>query len=498
MQSHLRFSIDPWHTRLQQRHPFSLTMAFKMNEWKGKSAWSIADNFAQQVLSFVIFAILARWLTPHEFGLLAIAHLMVLFARMSVLDALAMPVVRGLDTSDALFDWLFTLCTLVSLLLAATMALLSPLLARFFGAPALMPVLLGMSLAIVLFGLVRAHEARLLREGNYRLLAIRSIVSVCTGGAVALIMAYRGAGAMALVMQQLTTGGVALLIAVVAEWRIWRPHWNWSNTLIRTHASEMTKVSTSTLLNYANNNGDTALVSVLLGPTATGLYSFVKRILSAAYLVIGASLGRVGITLFVQQQADPALLRRSYARMLGMTLLLLVPVYALVTALAEPMVVVVFGEQWRPSAPLFGWLSVIYLAQAIFALGQNLSFATGHSARVPKLALTQLLIAVACALLFMRWLGVMGIAAGFGIGSLLGMLAMQRAIARQLDFSLRSMLLTVLPMGIGAVMGTAFLRVLAPAGLQITGWFSLFFAGASGLLAYALSAVLVGRFVNRS
>lgn len=469
-----------------------------MGEWKGKSAWSIADNFAQQALSFIIFALLARWLTPHAFGLLAIAHLMVLFVRMSILDALAMPVVRAQSASNALFDWLFTLCSVAALLLAAVMALLSPLLASFFDAPELLSVLLGMSLAIVLNGLVRAHEARLLREGNFRLLAIRSIVSVSCGGALALYLALRGAGAMALVAQQLATGLIALLIAVVAEWRIWRPHWRWSNALIRTHAREMQKVSTSALLNYANNNGDAALVSVLFGPTATGLYNLVKRVLSAAYLIIGASLGRVGISLFVQQQSDPALLRRSYARMLGMTLLLLVPVYALVTALAEPMVVIVFGEQWRPSAPLFGWLSVIYLAQAIFALGQNLSFATGHSARVPKLALTQLLIAVACALLFMRWLGVMGIAAGFAIGSLLGMLAMQRAIARQLDFSLRSMLLTVLPMGIGAVMGTAFLRVLAPAGLQITGWFSLFFAGASGLLAYALSAVLVGRFVNRS
>lgn len=45
------------------------------------------------------------------------------------------------------------------------------------------------------------------------------------------------------------------------------------------------------------------------------------------------------------------------------------------------------AQQWRPSAPLFGWLSVAYLGQTAFALGQNLSFATGQGARVPKLAL---------------------------------------------------------------------------------------------------------------
>ncbi|WP_157648607.1 oligosaccharide flippase family protein [Thiobacillus denitrificans] len=468
-----------------------------MSNWKGKSVWSMADNFAQQALSFVIFAILAHWLTPHEFGLLAIAHLMVQFVRLTLLDAMAMPVVRGLDSSDMLFDWLFTLCTAVSLVLAAAMALSSPLLVRFFGTPELMPVLLGMSLVIVLYGLVRAHEARLLRQGNFRLLAIRSICSVCAGGAVALFMVYRGAGAMALVAQQLTTGIVALLIALVAEWRIWRPRWAWSNTLIRAHASEMGSVGTSALLNYANNSGDTALVSVLLGPYATGLYNLAKRVLSAAYLVIGASLGRVSVTLFVQQQTDPAALRRTYARMLAMTLLLLVPVYTIATALAEPMVVIVFGEQWRPSAPLFGWLSVAYLGQAAFALGQNLSFATGQSARVPKLALKQLLMAMVFALVLVRWNGVTGIAAGFAVGSVAGMVAMQLAIRRQLDMSLRSFVLTVLPAGVGAVLGVALVRILPLAGMQVTGWFSLVFAGTAGLLAYGVSTALVRLLVNR-
>ena len=468
-----------------------------MSEWKGKSVWSIADNLAQQALSFVIFAVLAHWLTPHEFGLLAIAHLMVQFVRMTLLDAMAMPVVRGLDSSDAVFNWLFTLCTAVSLVLAAAMALSSPLLVRFFGTPELMPVLLGMSLVIVLYGLVRAHEARLLREGNFRLLAIRSICSVSAGGAVALFMVYQGAGAMALVAQQITTGIVALLIALVAEWRIWRPQWAWSSALIRTHASEMSKVSTSALLNYANTSGDAALVSVLLGPYATGLYNLAKRVLSAAYLVIGASLGRVSVTLFVQQQRDPAALRQTYARMLAMTLLLLVPVYTLVTALAEPMVVIVFGEQWRPSAPLFGWLSVAYLGQAAFALGQNLSFATGHSARVPKLALAQMVIAMALAFLLVRWNGVTGVAAGFAIGSMAGMLAMKFAISRQLDMPLRSFVLTVLPAGMGAALGAVLVRILPLAGLQVTGWFSLIFAGIAGLLAYSASAALVRLLVNR-
>lgn len=468
-----------------------------MNAWKGRSAWSIADNFAQQALSFVIFAILARWLTPHEFGLLAIAHLMVQFVRMTVLDAIAMPVVRGLDSSDALFDWLFTLCAVVSLVLAGVMALLSPALVRFFDTPELMPVLLGMSLVVVLYGLVRSHEARLLREGNFRLLAIRSICAVSAGGVVAWVMVQQGAGAMALVAQQITTGFVALLIAVGAEWRIWRPRLVWSPTLIRCHAREMGKVSASAVLNYGNTSGDAALVSVLLGPYATGVYNLAKRVLSAAYLVIGASLGRVGVTLFVQQQRDQAAMRQTYAHMLTLTLLLMAPVYSIATALAEPMVVVAFGAQWRSSAPLFGWLSVAYLAQTASLLGQNLSFTTGHSGRVARLALVQLLVATVLAFALARWLGNVGIAAGFAAGSLAGMVAMQFGVARQLGMSWADFIPTILPAGVGAALAVLLLSILPQAGMRVDGWYSLVLASLAGVLAYGAGARVMQWLITR-
>lgn len=424
-------------------------------KWAARSVWSILDNLVQQVLSFVIFLILARWLTPHEFGLLAIAHLMVLFTRMSLLDALAMPVVRAPEANDRLFDWLFTICTVVSLIVAAVMALLAWPMARFFGAPDLTLVLVGMSLPVVLFGLGRAHDARLLREGNFRVTAIRSLCSVSAGGVVALWLAARGAGAMALVAQQVVTGVVALLVALVAEWPRWRPRWHWSRELLREHRAETRRVGLNACIGYANTNGDAALVSVLLGPHATGLYNLAKRVLSAGYLVIAASLSRVGVSLFVQRQGDPVALAQAYRRMLGWTLLLLAPMYALVSLAAEPLVVIAFGERWRESAPLFGWLSVAYVAQSVFWLGQNLSFATRRSDRVLRLSTLQLVITAALAASLSPW-GMQGIAAGVALGSVAGCLLMQVAVHRQLSISSLSFMRATLP----ATMGTASIAAL--------------------------------------
>lgn len=430
-----------------------------------RSFWSILDNLVQQVLSFAIFLILARWLTPHEFGLLAIAHLVVQFHRMSLLDALAMPVVRAPQADDRLFDWLFTICTVASLLVAAVMVLLAWPMARFFDAPDLTWVLVGMSLSVVLFGLGRAHDGRLLREGNFKVMAIRSLCSVTAGGAVALWLATRGAGAMALVAQQVVMGVVALVVAVAAEWRHWRPRWNWSRELLREHRGETRRIGLNACVNYANNNGDAALVSVLLGPHATGLYNLAKRVLSAAYLVIASSLSRVGVSLFVQRQGDPAALAHAYRRMLGWTLLLLAPMYALVSLAAEPLVVIAFGERWRESASLFGWLSVAYVAQAAFWLGQNLSFATRQSARVLKLSTVQLAVTAVLAAALSPW-GMQGIAAGVALGSVAGCVLMQLAVHRQLSISSLSFVRSTLPATLGTASVAALLWSLPHAGID--------------------------------
>jgi O-antigen/teichoic acid export membrane protein len=471
-----------------------------MADWKGKSVWSVLDNFAQQALSFGIFAMLARLLSPTEFGLLAIAHLVVQFVRMTVFDALAMPVLRSANVESSgtnPFDWLFSLCALTSLVLATLMALTASQFATWYGTPELRPVFVGMSLVIILYGLVRAHEARLLREGNFRLLAIRSVVSVGAGGAVALVLARQGAGAMALVGQQIATGLVALVIAVSAEWRVWRPRWVWSNTLLRLHRAEMGRVCLSALLSYGKNNIDVAIVSLLLGSYSTGLYNLAKRVTSAVFLIIGTSLGRVGVSQFVQEKDHPHNLRRSYLDLLTMCLLLMVPIYTLAAQLAEPLVSLAFGPQWLPSAALFGWLGIAYVGQAAFELGQNILFAKGMIARLPRLALMQLLLASGGALGLGYAVGLPGVVAGFSLGSLVGTANMQWVIGRQLSIDHKALWQSARPAVLAALCAATVVRGLQMADLAVTGWPSLVATGVAGLTAYAAVAVWLYRGTRR-
>jgi O-antigen/teichoic acid export membrane protein len=206
-------------------------------------------------------------------------------------------------------------------------------------------------------------------------------------------------------------------------------------------------------------------VSVLFGPHVTGLYNLAKRVLSAAYLVVGSSLSKVGVSLFVQRQGDPVALAQAYTRLLCWTLLLLAPLYAVVSLLAEPLVVLAFGEKWRASASLFGWMSVAFVGQSAFWLGQNLSFATRQSKRALRLSTLQLVLSAVLAVSLSRF-GMQGVAAGMALGSLAGCIAMQVAVYRQLGLSGRAFLRATLPAALGTAAAGAVLWGLPHVGLD--------------------------------
>jgi len=459
------------------------------------SFWSVADNFAQQALSFVIFTVLARWLTPQAFGLLAIAHLQVQFVRFAVLDALALPVLRSEEADTKLFSWLFTQCTWVSMIFAGLMALGAPALATYFESRELIPIIFGMSGVIVLYGLGRAHDAILLRQARFKLLALRSLFSVTTGGAVAIALAYQGHGALALVAQQLTTTSVALIISFTSEWQRWHPRWYFSMPLMRKYGRESANASVSSMLNYANGNGDAALVSVILGPQATGLYNLAKRITLAVSLMISASLGRVATSLFLKDATDSTLLGEHYRRMTALMMSALVLIFGLIANFSEPITRIIFGPQWLPAAPVLIILSISGIFQASFNIGQGLSLATGHARRAVRLGSLQLIAAIALSLV-LAWKGVVGMALGFGIAAVISACLMYRIIHQQIHMSLMRGLIPLAPSLLGVICLTVISQLTRVHYPTITSWWLLIVVNLVATIGYLIIFFLAKTFLD--
>ena len=426
------------------------------------SMWSIVDNLAQQVLSFVVFAVLARFLAPDAFGLLTVAHLFILFTRMVVFDAIAMPIVRSSEPNDRLYSWVFTCCTAAGLLLAGLMFFSAGIVSSLFRAPELRTVLQGMSASVLFFGLVRAYEARLVRNMMFRQLAIRSIVSVTIGGIIGIVLAGSGRGAMSLVVQQVTASGLALVL-VVAQSR-WLPRIVFDRALTRKYWDDIRQVGMSGILGFANNNGDSLLVSIFLGPYATGLYNLAKRVTSAVYLVIASSMHKVALPVFSNAGTDLAALRQGYLKIFGITLFCVAPLLCFQAVLAEPLVAAVFGAKWLPAAPIVGVLALLYLVSSIMQLNDYLYFALGKN-RVPVLlGIAQLTLATASAASFYQF-GLLGMSLSFCGAYLLVFPVSQLLLNRALGLNARMVWYALAPPLVGSIilsLGLAAYRLLMP------------------------------------
>jgi O-antigen/teichoic acid export membrane protein len=455
------------------------------------SMWSMIDNLAQQVLSFAVFAVLAHFLAPAAFGLLTVAHLFILFTRMVVFDAIAMPIVRSAAPDDKVYSWIFTMCTSAGVLLAGAMFFSAGAISVLFRAPELEHVLQGMSASILFFGLVRAYEARLVRNMKFRQLAIRSIGSVLVGGVLGIVLAVQGWGAMSLVVQQVTASGLGLVL-VVAQSRWW-PRIVFDRALTRRYIDDIRQVGIAGILGFANANGDSLLVGLFLGPYATGLYNLAKRMTSAVYLVIASSMHKVALPVFSDAGTDLSALQRGYLKIFGITLFCVGPLLCFQAVLARPLVAAVFGAKWLPAASTVSVLAVLYMMSSIMQLNDYLFFALGKN-RVPvRCGIAQLTLAAGLSAVFHRY-GLIGMSLSFCAAYLMVYPVSQVLLSRSLGLSARGMWFALAPplagsivlsLGLGAYLelmpdhftntalvagGVVIACVLYPAMVIATGW----------------------------
>lgn len=463
------------------------------------AAWSMLDNLAQQVLSFAIFVVLARFLLPEHFGILAVAHLMLGAIRQVVFDAIALPAARAAQPDDALYSRTFRHCAAVGLLLGGVMAAAAGGVARLYGQPELEPVLRWMSLAVVCVGCARAYEARLARQMAFRVLAIRSIVSVSIGGLVGILLALRGHGVMALVAQQVVGAALALLMLVAQAG--WVPRLRGGAEPATRERREVAHVGLSGLMNFLTTNGDILLVSILLGSHATGLYNFAKRITSAVYLVVGSSMIKVAITAFAEALDDgPHGLRKAYVRVLGVTLFVMAPVLAGLGALAVPLIDAVFGPVWAPAAPLVAVLGVLHLMLAVHQTNDYLLFAVGRR-RVPVLrGVLQVALAAAFAsVAAAAGAGVVAVSLAFVAASVLVWPWAQHSAAAPLDSGFLSLAGALkAPLLAAAAMLAALVPLAAEAAAYLPPWAVVAAGAGVGALAYLLAYLLITRLSRSS
>ena len=344
-------------------------------------------NFVEKVLvkgaSFVIGIILARLLSPSDFGLIGMLAVFISISNVFIEGGLAKALIQRKDCQDIDFSTAFVSNVGMSLVIYLVLFLSAPLIAAFYDEPILTDITRILSLNFVFGSFNIVQRAKLMANVDFKSLAQINVITTIVSGLVGIMMAYLGAGVWTLVGQTLCSSIVLLfLFPIYSKW---------------TPSIKFSKNSFCQLFNFGSKLMITGIYSVILNNISTicigrfykssqlGFYTrasqFSEMISSTLYDV----MGNVTFPVLSHLQDERDRLIAVYRRSLFLTAMIIFPIMILCALLARPLVLILLTDKWLPCVVLMQWLFLARMFTPLSAINMNILNAVGRSDLFMKL-----------------------------------------------------------------------------------------------------------------
>jgi len=346
---------------------------------------TISSQGTQFVIQSIATVVLARLLTPADFGIVAmvtaVTGLGVAFADLGLSEA----TIQRKDVSHDQVSTLFWTNVAIGLSFMCVTIALAPVLAWFYKEPGLKDVAFLLSLTFLISGLKVQHDALLKRQMRFASLAIRDVASWVVAVPIAISLAWRGAGYWALVALPL----IVNFVAMVLSWLMvrWMPGLPRRSAGIGSMIVFGGNVAASYVVMTMNRSADNVLIGWHWGAGPLGLYSRAYNLLMLPVRQLSAPASSVAVPTFSRIQGEPERFARYYLRAANLIMWISAPVLGFLFVAAEPVIVLVLGKQWREAAPVFQILAISALGQLLLEMTIWLFVSRGQSGRLLKVLL---------------------------------------------------------------------------------------------------------------
>lgn len=346
---------------------------------------TLTSQGAQFLLQSVTTIVLARLLTPADFGLVAMVTAITGLAFAFSDFGLSEATIQRKEITHEQVSTLFWINVAIGLGLTLVTAALGPVLSRFYRDPRLTGIALLLSLNFLFGGLRVQPNALLQRQMRFSSLAFRDVTSYVIAVPVAITMAWRGAGYWALVALPLTMNFVQMAVS----WMMvhWRPGLPSRDAKVGSMVSFGGRVSASYLMFNMNRSFDSILIGWYWGAAPLGLYSRAYNLLMLPVRQLSRPASNVAIPAFSRLQDDPELFARYFLRAIGLIIWITAPIFGFLFVSAKPVITLVLGAKWVESAPVFQILVIAALGQLLLESTIWLFVSRGQSGRLLNLLL---------------------------------------------------------------------------------------------------------------
>ncbi|MCB5161515.1 lipopolysaccharide biosynthesis protein [Marinomonas algarum] len=449
--------------------------------------WNFAEQLARRGIGVAVTLLLAYFLTPEDFGLVAMMAVFLALGGTLMASGFQQALIRLKEATQLDFNTAFYANIALGLVAYIILYNAAPRIALFYEQPDLVSLIRVAALAVIVNSLQVVQVSILSRQLNFKAQLKANLPAALLSGLLAVSLAYYGWGAWALVVQML----VSAILITVFLWmqRIWRPSLSFCFTSLGHMYNFGYKLFLSGVLDIVFKNMYVIVLAKVFSSSVAGIYFFAEKIKELVISQLVTSIQTVTYPALSTMQDDDVRLKVGYRKVLAMTTFLMFPTMLFLAALSQPLFEFLLPKKWWPAVEYLQLMTLAGLLIPLHSINLNILKIKGRSDIFLYLEIIKKIMS---ALIFFVSIdyGVTGILIGQIISSVLSYIPNSYFSKRLIGYSVRQQLTDFLPGLVSSAVIAGFIFSLQ-AWVQ---WWALAELVVFGLLAglmYLLSANLL-------
>lgn len=405
--------------------------------------WVAIEKYSIMAVQFISGLILARLLTPYDYGCIGMLAIFMVVARSIIDSGFGSALIQKKRPTQEDYSTIFYWNIGMALIMYGVLFVTSPYIAAFYRLPELSNILRvqGLLLFVTALSIVQANQLR--KTFKFKKIALATILASVTSLAVGVVMAYNGYGVWSLVALNMVSAIVPMLI----YWLTckWRPMLVFSVESFKKLFSFGFFMFLTNIINNIGNNIQGLLIGRFYTPATMGYYGKANSIESLASHSISTILTQVTYPLYAEAQDDKKILVNAIKKITMSLAYISFPMMFLLIMLAKPLFVILYSEKWLPSVPYFQLLCIAGLAACLQAVNAQSIAAIGKSKVMFKWTIVKRVLGLLFLLVGFWLFDIWGLLVGMVISAWIIYLINATLVSRYIGYKLYKQLLDLLP-----------------------------------------------------
>lgn len=357
------------------------------------SFWSAIDNVAQYGVGFIVSIILARLLSPDDYGLLGIIGIFTVVCNAIINGGFSSALIRKKDVSDKDYNTTFIVNLIASVILYAILFVSAPLIAKFFNREELVSLTRVSSLAMVIGALAIVQHTRLTKRIDFKTQTKITFVSSIVSGVVGITLAILNFGVWALVVQMLTSQILSTILLWI--YNHWTPKLDFNKNSFHELFGFGWKMMVSGILDSLWTQLNQVVIAKFYNTATLGQYSRADHYSQLFSSNLTSVIQRVTYPVLSEIQDDKERMVAAYRKVIKLTMFFTFSSMFALGAIAEPLIHCMIGEKWHEAATYLPLICLIGTFYPLHAINLNMLMVQGRSDLFLRLEIIKKIIGLA-------------------------------------------------------------------------------------------------------